>query len=145
MKVPVEYCFYLSVRDRITKLLNSDIRNFFFYEKFRYKGSDENYVEDIYDGSTYKSFNNSIPSNCRLIFLQVCWDGASMFTFGKSNQEMWPLIYSIVNLPPSLRDKLHIGECTSFYLSHSHIIAFYLILSLIIPYNRKMSHIISIY
>ena len=100
LRVPSEYCFYLSVRDRIKKLLNSDLRNLFFYDKYRYKSSNESYVEDIFDGSVYKSFKNFIPVECNLIFLQVCWDGASMFTFGKSNQEMWPLIYSIVNFPP---------------------------------------------
>ena len=136
MKVPLECCFYLPVRDRITKLLNSDISNLFFYNKFRYKGRDENNVEDIFDWSAYKSFNNFIPSTSCLIFLQVCWDGASIFTFGTSNQEMWPLIYSIVNLPPSLRDKLHIGTYAIF-------IDPFLILSHIISYCHKLSHFIA--
>jgi hypothetical protein len=39
--------------------------------------------------------------------VQVCWDGADMFNY--SGSSMWPLCYSIMSLPPSLRDKSHIG------------------------------------
>ena len=42
------------------------------------------------------------------IFLQLCWDGATMFNFVKG-PSMWPLCYSIMNLPPSLRNKVNIG------------------------------------
>jgi hypothetical protein len=35
--------------------------------------------------------------------------------FNYSGKSMWPLCYSIMNLPPSLRDKPHIGEYMFIY------------------------------
>jgi hypothetical protein len=46
---------------------------------------------------------NGVP-----IYLQICWDGATMFNFLKG-KSFWPLCYSIMNLPPSLRNKVNIG------------------------------------
>jgi hypothetical protein len=43
----------------------------------------------------------------QLIFLQMCWDGADMFNY--SGKSMWPVLYCIMNLPPALRKKVHIG------------------------------------
>jgi hypothetical protein len=40
-----------------------------------------------------------------------------MFNFTGSS--MWPLCYSIMNFPPSLRDKPHVGEC--FICPYAHI------------------------
>jgi hypothetical protein len=130
-QIPVRTFFYLSVRDRVEKLLNSDLRNLFYYEKFRYKSTTDDFVEDIYDSKVYKKMKSLIPPQGELIFLQVnskafinndtvlchvssisqrvqvCWDGADMFNY--SGNSMWPLCYSIMSLPPSLRDKSHIG------------------------------------
>ena len=44
----------------------------------------------------------------RPIYLQLCWDGALLFKFN-NGLSMWPLCYSIMNLPPCLRNKLHVG------------------------------------
>jgi hypothetical protein len=58
--------------------------------------------------------------------------------FNYSGKSMWPLCYSIMALPPSLRDKPHIGmsdamlctydpiSCTCYYiLFHVHVILCY--------------------
>lgn len=79
----------------------------FQYEQYRHKSTDDNFVEDIFDSATYSKFKTLIPVGGQLIFLQVCWDGADMFNY--SGKSMWPLCYSIMNFPPSLRDKPHIG------------------------------------
>ena len=42
------------------------------------------------------------------IFIQLCWDGSEV-TKSVKTESMWPLTYSIINLPPCLRNKLHIG------------------------------------
>ena len=42
------------------------------------------------------------------IFIQVCWDGANIHNTVQRDS-MWPLLYSIISLPPSLRNKLHLG------------------------------------
>ena len=106
--------YYLSIRDRITKLLRSELKKLFMYETLRYKSTNDEFIEDIFDSDTYKHFKSIVPLNGELIFLQVCWDGADMFNY--SGKSMWPLCYSIMNLPPSLRDKPHIGKIMSNYV-----------------------------
>ena len=69
---------------------------------------------DIFDSDTYKHFKSLVPRDGQLIFLQVCWDGADMFNY--SGKSMWPLCYSIMNFPPCLRDKPHIGMFMSNYV-----------------------------
>jgi len=49
-----------------------------------------------------------VPAGDKIIFIQVCWDGAEVFN-NRTDTSMWPLVYSIMSLPPSLRDKPHIG------------------------------------
>ena len=64
-------------------------------------------ISDIFDTSLFQTFLNKCPSDGKLIYLQVCWDGADMFNF--SCKSMWPVCYCIMNFPPSLRDKMHVG------------------------------------
>ncbi len=50
--------------------------------------------------------------------------------FNYSGKSMWPLCYSIMAFPPSLRDKPHIGMsdamlCTYMILFHVHVITSY--------------------
>jgi len=45
----------------------------------------------------------------KVIFLQMCWDGADMHSNMKAEKSMWPIFYSIMNLPPSLRHVVHVG------------------------------------
>jgi hypothetical protein len=120
----------------MVKLLKSDMRNLFQYEAFRYQSENASFVEDIFDSSTYKKLKSLIPDDCRIIFLQACWDGADMFNY--SGKSMWPLCYSIMNLPPSLRDKPHVGKCSL------HIIHFYSILytNVGIPFHSISFHFI---
>ena len=86
--------------------MNSDISKLFEYERYR-KIPPEGVVADIYDTRLYQKFVRLCPADGKLIYLQVCWDGADMFNF--SGKSMWPVCYCIMNLPPSLRDKMHIG------------------------------------
>ena len=111
---PARNFYYLSVRDRIKKLLRSHLKKLFHYESIRYKSTNDDFVEDIFDSDTYKHFKSLVPRDGQLIFLQVCWDGADMFNY--SGKSMWPLCYSIMNFPPCLRDKPHIGMFMSNYV-----------------------------
>jgi hypothetical protein len=70
-KISARVFYYLPIRDRLLKLLNSDLKNMFQYEKYRYKSTNEEFVEDIFDSTTYKTFKDLIPLDYSLIFLQV--------------------------------------------------------------------------
>ena len=100
--------FYFPMRERLMKLLLSDLVNLFEYNKLRCKGSDD-FWEDVYDGQTYKQFEAmmDVTKNEKLLALQYCWDGADAFNF--SGKSFWPGCVSILNLPKDLRSKLHIG------------------------------------
>lgn len=69
--VPVRMLYYMPMRDRIEKLLLSDMHHLFHYEDYRHKCSNDDFVEDIFDSRTYKTFKDIIPRGDRLIFLQV--------------------------------------------------------------------------
>jgi len=42
------------------------------------------------------------------IYLQLCWDGAPIYNTVQRDS-MWPILYSIVNFPSSMRNQLHLG------------------------------------
>ena len=67
----------------------------------------QGYVEDVYDGSTWKSFLALMNPGEVFIDLNFCWDGADMFEF--SEKSILPLSITILNFPKDLRDKLNIG------------------------------------
>ena len=67
----------------------------------------QGYVEDVYNGSTWKSFLALMKPGVVFIGLNCCWDGADMFEF--SGKSIWPLSITIFNFPKDLRDKLNIG------------------------------------
>lgn len=69
--IAVRNFYVLSIRARIMKLLQSDLRNLFDYEDLRHRSSNTNFVDDIYESSTYKHFKSLMPEGERLIFLQV--------------------------------------------------------------------------
>ena len=102
------YIYYLPLKDRLLQLLVSDLRNLFHYPDLRNKGN-EDYIEDTFDGTNWKSFDNLMDRNKneKLIGLQWCWDGADSFTF--SGKSFWPGCISILNFPLDLRSKLHVG------------------------------------
>jgi hypothetical protein len=103
-----KYIFYLPLKDRLYRLLVSDLRNLFHYPELRNLGN-EDYIQDTFDGSNWQSFVDLMDSdkNEKLIGLQWCWDGADSFTF--SGKSFWPGCISILNFPLDLRSKLHVG------------------------------------
>ena len=101
-----KYIFYLPLKDRLFKLLISDLSNLFLYPELRNVGSAD-YIQDTYDGSNWKSFDDLMNFNEKLIGLQWCWDGADSFSF--SGKSFWPGCISILNFPLDLRSKLHVG------------------------------------
>lgn len=63
----------------------------------------------MFFGSSYSEVAALAGDDVRVIFLQMCWDGADMHHNMKSDKSMWPIFYSIMNLPPSLRHVSHVG------------------------------------
>lgn len=98
--------FYMSVTERITRLLSSDLRPFLSYPKLRQKPT-HGTVEDILDGDAWINIHKLLPENEELIGIVLCWDGADMFK--QHGDSFWPLSYFIVNFPHELRYKFHIG------------------------------------
>lgn len=107
-KIPRHLIYIMPVRDRIKALLKSDVKNLFKYGDLRKKTDQAGYVEDVLDSPVYQKLRREVPDGGIPIFIQLCWDGALMFNAG-SGESMWPLCYSIMNLPPCLRNKVHIG------------------------------------
>ena len=56
----------------------------------------------------YRKLYDSVPAGGYPIFIQLCWDGSEV-TKSLKTSSMWPLTYSIINFPPCLRNKLHVG------------------------------------
>ena len=100
--------FHYPLKHRLLKLLHSNLKPFFFYPRDR-KAVNNLYLEDIYDGTTYKWFESQMGRNEYFIGLQWCWDGAQCFNDASSTQSFWPSTVCILNLPTDLRSKLHIG------------------------------------
>jgi len=100
------YYYHFDIALTITSFYyHFDIVLTFFYEQ------EENYLDDVYDSEVYVALKAKVKAHDPEgipIYLQICWDGASMFNFIKG-PSMWPLCYSIMNLPPALRNKMHIG------------------------------------
>jgi hypothetical protein len=106
-KISSRVVYYMSIEDRMRKLLNSDVQMMLKYPTYRKKSSVDGIVQDVFDTETYKAFEDIVPEGGVLIYVQVCWDGADMFNF--SGKSMWPLCYCIMNFPPASRDKVHVG------------------------------------
>ena len=102
------HMYYMPLKDRLISLLLSDLKNLFYYPILRSK-TDSNFIQDTYDGSTWKYFEHQMNKGNgeMLIGLQWCWDGADAFTF--SGKSFWPGCFSILNFPKDLRGKLHVG------------------------------------
>ena len=101
-----ETIYYFPLYDRLKRIVKSDLLNFLLYEKVRQPPL-PGYIEDVFDGSTWKWFQQQMGPNDRFIGLTFCWDGADMFEF--SGKCIWPLSVSIINFPKDLRDKLNVG------------------------------------
>jgi hypothetical protein len=98
--------YYCAIRDRIQCLVDGDLRRLLSYPWDRRKPM-EGYVDDIYDGTSWKTFEDLLSPGEELLGIQACTDGADMFNY--SGKSMWPLAWSILNFPPNLRDKMHLG------------------------------------
>jgi len=107
-KLNTNWIYYLPLKERLMLLLISDMKNLFHYPILRSQ-TNKHFYEDIYDGSTWKLFEDQmdVNKNERLLGLQYCWDGADAFNF--SGKSFWPGCVSIINFPKDLRSKLHIG------------------------------------
>ena len=69
----------------------------------------EDFPTDVYFGEHYSTVTALAGEGVKVIFLQMCWDGADMHNKTKADKSMWPIFYSIMNLPPSLRHVVHVG------------------------------------
>ena len=69
----------------------------------------DEYPTDVYFGRNYDTVAALAGEGVKVIFLQMCWDGADMHNMLKADKSMWPLFYCIMNLPPSLRHVPHVG------------------------------------
>ena len=100
--------YYFPIKERLLKLLESDLSKLLSYSTLRNKGNNA-FFQDIYDGKTWKRFESEMLPNIneKLLGLQWCWDGADAFEF--SGKSFWPSCLSILNLPLDLRSKAHIG------------------------------------
>ena len=102
------HTFYLPIEQRILALLQSDLAPMLNYPNLR-KTPFGNLSTDWWDGSDWKELQEAHPklnwANC--IVLNMCWDGFQMFD--KTDGSAVLMSYQVLNLPPSLRAKIHIG------------------------------------
>ncbi len=57
-----EVIYYFPLRDRLRRLLLSDLKRFFTFSEIRRPPADD-FIEDIYDGSTWKWFQRQMDVN----------------------------------------------------------------------------------
>jgi hypothetical protein len=69
----------------------------------------DSYPTDVFFGENYARVAELAGEGVKVIYLQMCWDGADMHHKMKADKSMWPIFYSIMNLPPSLRHVVHVG------------------------------------
>jgi hypothetical protein len=67
------------------------------------------YPTDVYFGTHYRRVKELAGEEAKVIFLQMCWDGADMHNKTYNNKSIWPIFYCIMNLPPSMRTVVHVG------------------------------------
>jgi hypothetical protein len=98
--------YYLPVSGRLTHLLQSSLlKGLFEYEKFR--ELNEDMINDVFDGTGWKKFTSKMQEDEIFIGIELCWDGTQPFKYGK--ESMWPITYCILNFPPVIRGKIHLG------------------------------------
>jgi hypothetical protein len=85
-RVPRRTMYYMTIRDRVSYLLNGDFGRLFDYPKDR-NFPMEGYVDDVYDGTGWKAFENELSPGEELIGIQACTDGADMFNFSGNVRE----------------------------------------------------------
>lgn len=99
---------YFPFADRIKKIFKSKV----LYELLGYpdlRPKKNGVIQDVYDGSLWRNFQQKLNKEEKLIALELSWDGAKLFNRSESSNSFWPVMVSILNFPPVLRDKLHYG------------------------------------
>lgn len=74
------HMYYNTIRDRVIRLLDSDVGRLFSYPLDR-RPCEDNYVDDIYDGTAWKGLQSLLENDEELIGIQMCTDGADMYNF----------------------------------------------------------------
>jgi hypothetical protein len=100
--------YHFPLEKRLANVVNSSLlKNLFYYPQHRKPPESNDCISDVYDGDTWKKFI-AYYGHDRFIGIEICWDGANPF---KSNcgKSIWPVFFSILNLPPPLRGKIHYG------------------------------------
>jgi hypothetical protein len=69
----------------------------------------EIFPTDVFFGTDYDKVITAAGEGVKVLFLQMCWDGADMHNKQKADKSMWPIFYCIMNLPPSMRHIVHVG------------------------------------
>jgi hypothetical protein len=72
--------YYNTIRDRLMKLRDSDVGRLFDYPKDR-RPPENGYVDDVFDGTAWKSLEGLLEDDEELIGIQMCTDGADMFNY----------------------------------------------------------------
>jgi hypothetical protein len=110
VKRPFDVMFFLPIEYRIRHLLNGPLRALLYYNITRWtppSARNKYWFTDIYDGTTWQWFENQMQDNERFIGLALCSDGIDIYNMsGKCTN---PVQVSIMNLPPNMRNKLHVG------------------------------------
>jgi hypothetical protein len=108
---PFEVMFFLPIKFRIEQLIHSPLRPLLYYKNTRWTPPQQTrhqfWYTDVYDGSTWQWFEDQMGENERFIGLALCSDGFDIYNMsGKCTN---PVQVSILNLPPNMRNKMHVG------------------------------------
>jgi hypothetical protein len=107
IKIPQRILYYFPIENRLAAIANSVYSQFLNYDEYRFAPHQDTYMMDIFDGERWKWFQDQMSPGQKFIGLSCCWDGADIFNY--SGKSMWATQICILNLPPSLRNKLWFG------------------------------------
>ena len=99
--------YYFSVKERLQRLIESDI-GFFLQNPTLRREPIDGYIEDILDGTAWKDIKSLCHYDEILIGIFICWDGVEINNI-KNCDSFWPLSYWILNFPVELRYKQYLG------------------------------------
>jgi hypothetical protein len=98
--------FYMPLRDKLKRLIDSDLSRLVMYDHNR-KPPNPNHVDDFLDSEACRNIRAMAKPNHFVIFVEVVIDGALVFNKGMAKME--PVTVSILSLPEPLRHVMHIG------------------------------------
>ena len=106
VRKPAEVTFYLSITRRLMWIRDSPLYSLLGYPHFRHQPVAD-MMYDIYDGERWQWFTSKMGPADFFVGLTLSSDGFDMFNWsGKSAN---PIFFDILNLPPPLRNALHVG------------------------------------